>query len=68
MSEGTVNQPTAAPTAKQTAVGIGGAAAVLGVYVADRFGVDLPEAVAGAAVLVIAWVAGYVKKARRVES
>ncbi len=68
MAAETVSQPTAAPTAKLQAVGVSGAAAVLAVYVADQFGVDLPEAVAGAAVLVVSWIAGYLKRAKRTEA
>ena len=60
-----MDQNTAKPTAKVAATGVAGAAAVVVVFVAAQFGVEVPETVAGAFVLVASWLAGYIKRERK---
>jgi hypothetical protein len=50
------------PVPKVKAAGVGGAAAFLLIYVASLLGVDLPNEVAQAIVLVAAFAGGYIKK------
>jgi putative effector of murein hydrolase LrgA (UPF0299 family) len=52
---------SARPTEKVAAVGTSGAAATVIVYVAGLLGLDLPATVAGALVLLAAFVAGYLR-------
>jgi hypothetical protein len=52
----------AAPVAKVTAAGAGGAVAVVGVYVAGLFGVEVPAEVAAAVSTLAAFAAGYLKR------
>lgn len=59
-----INQPSAAPTPKLIAGGSAGAALVILLWVAGLFGVDMPEPVAGAIVLLAALIAGYIKRDR----
>jgi hypothetical protein len=60
MTEGT--KATLKPTPKIQAVGIGGAAGVVLVFVAGLVNVDVPPEVAAAAVLLLTAVPGFVKK------
>lgn len=50
------------PVPKVQAAGVTGAAAYLIVYGAQLLGIDVPEEVAGAIVLVAAFLGGYIKK------
>ncbi len=66
-----MNQPTAAPTAKMTAVGVSGAIVTLVGALCAMFGVQVPENVSGAllvlvpaAVTIVTFAAGYFKKER----
>ncbi len=66
-----MNQPTAAPTAKMTAVGVSGAIVTLIGALCAMFGVQVPENVSGAllvlvpaAVTVVTFAAGYFKRER----
>lgn len=66
-----MNQPTAAPTAKMTAVGLAGAIVTLVGAVCAMFGVQVPENVSGALLVLIpalvttvTFAAGYFKKER----
>lgn len=61
-----VTQPTATPTTKLTAVGAGGLGVGVVLYLAQLAGLSMPPEVAEAIVLAGAWVAGYVKRDRRV--
>lgn len=51
--------PSKAPTAKVAAGGTAGAAVVVIVYLAGLFGLELPVAVATAAVVLVSFAAGY---------
>ena len=59
-----MNQPTAAPTQKVAAAGIGGSLAIVLVYVIGQFGVDLPAEVAAAVATIVSFLAGYFVKER----
>lgn len=52
---------TATPTPKIAAVGITGAVALIIVWVAGLFGLEVPAEVAAAFTVVLAFVAGYIK-------
>jgi len=58
-----VNQPSPWPVAKVAASGLGGSAATVLVWAATEVGVDMPVPVAGAIVTLVAFVAGYFKRA-----
>lgn len=58
----TYNQPTAAPTSKVAAAGIGGSIAIVLIWLAGQFGVELTAEVASALTALIAFAAGYFKK------
>lgn len=55
-------QPTNKPTAKVAAVGVSGAAVLVLVYVLSLLGLDLPTGVGEAIILVVMFVAGWLKK------
>jgi hypothetical protein len=57
-----VNQPTAAPTNKVAAVGIGGSIATILVFIAGQFGVDVTPEVSAAFVVVVTFLSGYIKR------
>jgi NhaP-type Na+/H+ and K+/H+ antiporter len=48
------------PTRKVTAVGLGGAASVIIAWIGELAGLDVPQAVAAAAAVIVAWAAGYI--------
>lgn len=50
------------PTPKVAAAGVGGAAAIVAVWIAAMFGVAMPMEVATAAGALLAFAAGYFKK------
>lgn len=59
----TVDQPTAAPTRKVSAVGIGGAISIIFIYLVGAvFNVELPSEVASALTLIISFLSGYLVK------
>lgn len=60
----TTVQPDNTPTAKVTAMSLAGAAVTVGISVAEHFGLDVPPDVAGALVIILAFLAGYGKKSR----
>lgn len=60
-----VDQPSSKPTPKIVAAGAGGAATLVVTWVAETVGVDVPERVASALVLLAALAAGYLKRERR---
>jgi hypothetical protein len=51
-----------APVGKVNAAGAGGALAIVGVYVAGLFGVEVPAEVAAAVSTLAAFAAGYLKR------
>lgn len=55
--------PSLKPVPKVQAAGVGGAATLLLIYGASLVGIELPEAVAGALIVVGSFLAGYFKKA-----
>lgn len=57
-------QPTKAPVPKVAAAGGAGLATTVLVFVAEQAGVDLPPEVAGAAVALAAFLAGYLTRDR----
>ena len=57
-----MNQPNLKPVPKVQAAGVGGAAAFLLVYIGQLLGVDIPEPVAGAIIVVASFLGGYIKK------
>lgn len=57
-----MNQPTLQPTDKMAATGIGGALAIVLVFVARQFNLDVPAEVASAFTVIVAWLSGYMKK------
>lgn len=66
-----MNQPTAAPTAKMTAVGVSGAIVTLVGALCAMFGVQVPENVSGALlvlvpalVTIVTFASGYFKRER----
>lgn len=59
-----VDQPTGTPTNKVAAAGIGGAIAVVLVWVTGLFGVDMPGEVAAAFTVILAFAAGYFTRER----
>lgn len=61
-----VDQPGRRPTAKLLATGASGIATGVVLYVARRAGLELPETVAEAVVLLGAWIGGYVKRDKAV--
>lgn len=60
----TVEQPTAAPTRKVTAAGLGGALTVIIVFVINSLGTEVPGEVASAITTVVTFLAGYFIKER----
>jgi hypothetical protein len=58
----TYNQPTAEPTNKILAAGIGGAVSVVLAWLLGVFGVDVPAEVAAAMTTIIAFAFGYMTK------
>lgn len=60
-----VTQPTNVPTPKVAAAGISGGASLVLVWLAGQFGVEMPEAVAGAIVLLAAVGAAWLKRERK---
>lgn len=61
----TYNQPTASPTAKVEAAGIGGAATTVLIYLVQTYTeVTLPATVAAAIVTLIAFGAAYLKPSK----
>jgi len=54
-----IEQPTAQPTRKMSAVGIAGALATVVTWAAGQAGLDMPPEVAAAIALVLAWAVGY---------
>ncbi len=60
----TYSQPTARPTAKVAATGIAGSVAIVLIWVAGQFGIDMPAEVAAALTAIIAFGAGYMKKSK----
>lgn len=59
----TIHQGDYKPTNKVAAVGIGGTASVLAVYLAKQlFNVDLPPEVSAAIATLIAFASGYIRK------
>jgi putative flippase GtrA len=60
----TVNQPTAAPTAKVAAAGIGGSISIVLIWVLNRVGIDMPVEVASAITAIVSFLAGYFVKER----
>jgi hypothetical protein len=63
-----VDQPSAAPTQKVVAGGAAGAAAVLVVFIAGQFGVDVPPEVAAALTVLLAAVAAWLKREKAAET
>lgn len=60
-----INQPTAAPTSKVAAAGIGGAITVVLIYLAQTFfNIDLPAEVGGAVAVIVSFFSGYIVKER----
>ena len=59
-----MNQPTATPTRKIAATGIGGAAATVLIWLAAQFGMEIPAEVAAGIVALIAAGAGYMTAER----
>lgn len=59
------NQPTASPTTKVTAAGVGGALSIVLVWIAGEFGISMPEEVASAFTTIIAFLSGYFVRDRR---
>lgn len=55
-----MNQSSAAPTNKMTAVGISGALTVVLVYILGQFGVAMPVEVASAVTVLISFLSGYI--------
>lgn len=53
---------TAKPTPKVAAVGVGGALAIVLVWVAGLAGIDMPAEVAAAISVLVTFAAGYFKK------
>lgn len=60
----TVNQPTAAPTAKVAAAGIGGSISIVLIWVLNQVGIDMPVEVASAITAIVSFAAGYLVKER----
>lgn len=60
--EWVVEQPTATPTPKVATAGIAGALAVLAVWVAGLFDVEMTAEVGAAIAAVLAFVGGYMKR------
>lgn len=58
-----MDAPSAVPVPKVAAAGIGGAGATILVWALELAGVDVPPGVAAAFASVIAFVAGYLKRA-----
>lgn len=56
----TYNQPSANPTQKVAAAGIGGSLSIVLIYVVGLFGLDLPPEVASAVTAIVSFAAGYV--------
>lgn len=63
-----VDQPSAAPSAKWVAGATTGAATVVLLWVAALVGLEMPEYVAGALVLLAAQAAAYLKRNRAVDT
>lgn len=55
-------QPTAAPTNKVAAGGISGALAIVLIWLAGQFGIEMTNEVAGAFVLLSSFVSAYIKR------
>ena len=58
----TSDQPTSAPTSKVAAAGIGGSVAIVLIWLAGQFGVELSAEVASAITAIVAFAAGYFKR------
>lgn len=59
-------QPDAVPTSKVAAAGISGSVSVLIIYIGSELGLDMPAEVAAAITTVMAFLAGYMVKDKRV--
>lgn len=59
-----VNQPTAAPTAKVAAGGIGASVSIVLVWVLGQMSVDMPNEVASAITAILSFAAAYLTKER----
>lgn len=62
----TYDQPTAAPTAKIAASGIGGSVSVVLIWLAGMAGIEVPPEVAGAVATIISFFSGYLVREKRV--
>ncbi|MFF6951837.1 hypothetical protein ACFZAD_24660 [Streptomyces iakyrus] len=59
-----VNQPTAQPTAKVAAAGIGGSISIVLVWVLSQVGIDMPAEVASAVTAIVSFLSGYFVRER----
>lgn len=65
-SSGANESPTSAPVPKVAAAGVAGAIVLVVVFLIQTFlpSFEIPEAVASAVTILVAFVAGYIKKPR----
>ncbi|WP_439946520.1 hypothetical protein [Streptomyces sp. BBFR109] len=59
-----INQPTATPTAKVAAAGIGGSVSIVLIWMLNQLGIDMPVEVASAITAIVSFLAGYLVKER----
>lgn len=62
----TYDQPTAMPTAKIAASGIGGSVSIVLVWLAGLTGLEVPPEVAAAVTTIISFLSGYLVREKRV--
>lgn len=60
-----VNQPSATPTRKMTAVGVSGAISTLVIWGFQNYGSELDPEIASAIATLVVFAAGYLTKERR---
>ena len=65
-SSGANEAPSAAPVPKVAAAGVAGAIVLVAVFVIQTFfpSIEIPEAVASAVTIIVAFAAGYIKRPR----
>jgi len=59
-----INQPTAVPTAKVAAAGIGGSVSIVLIWILSQLGIDMPAEVASAITAIVSFAAGYLVQER----